>query len=111
MSEKIIEVIEEAKEELNIELKDKAMEEASTSSKQKPTTAETVLKRALKRTEVSAKTAHEKLQEEIEKVSMMTPEEREALHRLKNKIHDLAEEQKMQATADGDDVPVKEVQK
>jgi LETM1 and EF-hand domain-containing protein 1 len=111
MSEKIIEIIEEAKEELSIELKDKAMDEASTSSKQKPTTAEAVLKRALKRTEVSAKTAHEKLQEEIEKVSMMTPEERDALHRLKDKIHDLAEEQKMQATADGDDVPVKEVQK
>jgi LETM1 and EF-hand domain-containing protein 1 len=111
IAEKIKEVIEEAKEELQIELKDKAMEEASTSSKEKPTTAETVLKRALKRTEVSAKTAHEKLQEEIEKVSMMSAEEREALRNLKNKIRDLAEEQKMQANADGDDKPSKEVQK
>jgi LETM1 and EF-hand domain-containing protein 1 len=111
IAEKIKEVIEEAKEELQIELKDKVLEEASTSSKEKPTTAETVLKRALKRTEVSAKTAHEKLQEEIEKVSMMSAEEREALRNLKNKIRDLAEEQKMQANADGDDKPSKEVQK
>jgi LETM1 and EF-hand domain-containing protein 1 len=111
IAEKIKEVIEEAKEELQIELKDKALEEASTSSKEKPTTAEAVLKRALKRTEVSAKTAHEKLQEEIEKVSMMSAEEREALTNLKNKIRDLAEEQKMQPNADGDDKPSKEVQK
>jgi LETM1 and EF-hand domain-containing protein 1 len=111
MSQKITEIIEEAKEELSIELKDKAMEAASSSSKQKPTTAEAVLKRALKRTEVSAKTAHEKLREEIEKVSMMTNEERDALHRLKDKMNDLAEEQKMQATADGEDSSVKEVQK
>jgi LETM1 and EF-hand domain-containing protein 1 len=111
IAEKIKEVIEEAKEELQIELKDKVLEEASTSSKEKPTTAETVLKRALKRTEVSAKTAHDKLQEEIEKVSMMSAEEREALRNLKNKIRDLAEEQKMQVNADGDDKPSKEVQK
>jgi|UniRef100_A0AC35GWG6 LETM1 and EF-hand domain-containing protein 1 len=111
IAEKIKEVIEEAKEELQIELKDKALEEASTSSKEKPTTAEAVLKRALKRTEVSAKTAHEKLQEEIEKVSMMSAEEREALTNLKNKIRDLAEDQKMQPNADGDDKPSKEVQK
>jgi LETM1 and EF-hand domain-containing protein 1 len=111
IAEKIKEVIEEAKEELQIELKDKVLEEASTSSKEKPTTAENVLKRALKRTEVSAKTAHDKLQEEIEKVSMMSAEEREALRNLKNKIRDLAEEQKMQANADGDDKPSKEVQK